>query len=183
MKYLFWGIFSLMLNSVFSQNTNIKYEILNVPFFKDGGTIFFAIDKASGQIYFQRDYGTNAGKWIPFASPIPQSEKHEYTFKLYDKSAGHDKKNLEIVFIALDKFNGQVYYLIDSQNAVWIPFGYPIRTENSPTFTFDIRIETTQGITYFALNEITGQLYFMPDYGLDSGIWKPYGSTILVDKK
>lgn len=181
MKTLLILVFALISNQVFAQNA--KYELFNAPFFKDGGTLFFAIEVSSGQIYYQRDYGNAAGKWMPFGSPIPRSEKHEFTFKLYNKNQGTPESDPDLTFIALDKFNGQIYFITDSQKAEWKSFGYPIQLEASPTFTFDMRSETTQGITYFALHEKSGQLYYMPDYGLDAGIWKKYGSEITPESK
>ncbi|PHR50082.1 MAG: hypothetical protein COA32_02810 [Fluviicola sp.] len=137
------------------------------------GTAFFAIDKATGQISFMLDYGSNAGNWKNYGKTIDRNSQEKnlalYTIQRTDGTA----------FFAMDGATGQVYFMLDygSNAGNWKSYGGVLpKSENS--FVSFQASSRTDGTAFFAMDGNTGQIYFMLDYGSNAGNWKSYGGTV-----
>lgn len=82
-------------------------------------------------------------------------------------------------FFAIDKSSGQISYMLDygSEAGVWRNYGNAIRESGEDNLMF-YTLERNEGTAFFALESITGQVFFMMDYGSDAGNWKKYGNTL-----
>jgi hypothetical protein len=82
------------------------------------GSAFFALDGATGQFYFMLDYGSNAGKWRNYGSPVPK--KGDGLLVL----SGEGRKDGN-AFFALDSNTGQLYFMLDygSSAGTWKVYG------------------------------------------------------------
>ncbi len=83
------------------------------------GTGFFALDMKTGQVYYMWDFGSNAGKWRSYGSPIDATGKGDFRFSFTDRG---DNGN---GFFAIDSKSCQLYYMWDfgSNAGKWRSYG------------------------------------------------------------
>lgn len=139
---------------------------------RENGTAFFAMDQNTGQVSFMLDYGSNSGVWKSYGSVI-EGNKGILNFAVTERTDG-------TAFFAMDNTTGKVYYMLDygSNPGKWKSYGGTIPGEKSNSeYNFSIA-ERESGTAFFAINGQTGQVYFMLDYGSDSGKWKAYGGKL-----
>lgn len=82
-------------------------------------------------------------------------------------------------FFTMDKRTGQVYYMLDhhSEAGKWKKYGPKIGDLAGAGFLFESN-ERESGTAFFAMESLSGQVYFMLDYGDEPGIWRKYGEPI-----
>jgi hypothetical protein len=135
------------------------------------GTAFFSMNGNTGQVYFMLDHGENAGTWKAYGSEIPDLDG-EFLFVASERENG-------TAFFAMNYLSGQVYFMLDyGDNAgKWKNYGGTIPSKNKNGYSFDAS-ERQDGTAFFSQDKVTGQTYFMLDYGDNAGNWKAYGKTI-----
>lgn len=83
------------------------------------------------------------------------------------------------VFFSLNEDNGQLSYMLDygDDRGTWKSYGGTIRSSGESSLLLASN-EREDGTAFFSMDNATGQLYYMLDYGDDRGTWKSYGGTI-----
>jgi hypothetical protein len=135
------------------------------------GTSFYAMDSKNGQLYFMLDYGDTRANWKPYGN------------KLGASAAGLQFDVLErpgaVTFYALDGRTGQLYFADDDSETGgnWKKYGDTLRENGVSMLQFDAsgRLE---GNSFYAFDALSGQMYFMNDFGDDAGKWAPYGNVL-----
>ena len=84
------------------------------------GTVFYAMDAGTGQVYFMKDYGDAPGEWQKFGGMIRQNGLNMLQFDATFRDPA-------TTFYAYDSFTHQTYYLNDmGDNAgKWQKYGVP----------------------------------------------------------
>lgn len=136
------------------------------------GVAFFAIDKVTGQLSYMRDYGSSAGIWKKYGKTARASGKSNLAFQSIDRKEG-------AAFFVMDASTGQIYFMLDygSNSGNWKKYGGLLPSSSSSDFGFRVA-SRDQGTAFFAMNKLTGQIYYMLDYGSSGGKWKSYGGVI-----
>jgi hypothetical protein len=82
------------------------------------GTAFFALDGATGQFFYMLDYGSNAGKWKEYGTPVPKKGDGKLILKGEARKEGN-------AFFAIDGQTGQLYFMLDygSNAGKWKEYG------------------------------------------------------------
>ena len=83
-------------------------------------------------------------------------------------------------FFSIEKTTGQISYMLDyGENAgIWKNYGGIItKTPQEKKLSFYV-IERREGTAFFCMDGMTGQVYFMLDYGSTAGDWKSYGGIL-----
>lgn len=82
-------------------------------------------------------------------------------------------------FFTMDKRTGQVYYMLDHHDNAgkWKKYGPQIGDLPGGGFLFRSN-ERENGTAFFAMESVSGQLYYMLDYGDTPGVWRKYGDPI-----
>jgi outer membrane protein assembly factor BamB len=96
---------------------NLSFDA--VPFEK--GSVFYALEMGTGQLYYMPDFGANAGRWETYGEPI-RLEGMEVLSLAAERSDNGTK------FTAMDGNTGQVYYMFDFGDHAghWARYGGPI---------------------------------------------------------
>ncbi|MDF1550796.1 MAG: hypothetical protein P1P88_23440 [Bacteroidales bacterium] len=94
--------------------SNLEFRAIE----RSEGTAFFAMDGATGQVYFMLDYGSNSGKWKNYGGIITRQGDGKLEFEAAARKDG-------TAFFAIDGKTGQVYYMLDygSNAGKWKSFG------------------------------------------------------------
>lgn len=82
-------------------------------------------------------------------------------------------------FFALNGKSGQLSYMLDygEDRGTWKSYGGTIRSAGESTLLL-ASSEREDGTAFFSMDNASGQLYYMLDYGDGRGVWKSYGGTI-----
>ncbi|OFZ09662.1 MAG: hypothetical protein A3D92_13660 [Bacteroidetes bacterium RIFCSPHIGHO2_02_FULL_44_7] len=82
-------------------------------------------------------------------------------------------------FFSLNDKSGQLSFMLDygSSAGTWKNYGGTIRSTGGSTLLLST-ISREDGTAFFSLDNATGQLYYMLDYGSSAGTWKSYGATL-----
>lgn len=133
------------------------------------GASFYAMNKETGQIHYMLDYGDNSGVWRPFGQTLP-SNGASYSFDVVERPAATS-------FYALDNRTGKVYYTDDNPANVgaWKPYGDILRENGVSQLQFEA-LGRVGGNSFYAFDVLTGQMYFMNDFGDNAGKWSKYGN-------
>ncbi len=158
----------LVAQLCWGQSGKYRYSTLT----REEGSAFFALDGSSGQLYFMNDYGTEAGIWKPYGGVIRLGGRNNLQFATIAYKVGS-------AFYALEAATGQLWYMNDygDQAAVWKTYGKPIRAEGRETQQLQAEDEG-DGTKITSLDASSGQVYYMFDYGSNSGTWLKYGTSI-----
>lgn len=85
------------------------------------GVIFYAMDGATGQLYYMLDHGNNPGQWAKFGGMIRQNALNMLQLEVVDR----DGENT--TFFAYDSYTHQTYFmnLTGTDAGKWNKFGNP----------------------------------------------------------
>lgn len=150
-----------------SAQTNLVFDSNE----REDGTAFFSMDIHSGQVYYMLDYGSNSGNWKAYGGTITGASGANYSFVANERTDG-------TAFFAMNNATGQVYYMLDygSASGTWKSYGGIVPNTGKTEYSFEAN-ERADGTAFFCQDHATGQVYFMLDYGSNSGNWKAYGGT------
>jgi hypothetical protein len=161
-------IIAIQFNGTFvSAQTNLVFDSNE----RTDGTAFFSMDIHSGQVYYMLDYGSNSGNWKAYGGTISGASGASYSFVANERTDG-------TAFFAMNNATGQVYYMLDygSASGSWKSYGGIVPNKTKTEYSFEAN-ERTDGTAFFCQDHATGQVYFMLDYGSNSGSWKAFGGT------
>ncbi len=90
-------------------------------------------------------------------------------------------KGVGTAFYTIDNKTGQLSYMLDvgQQPGVWLNYGKPYRENGVSALHFKaIERGDSTGTSFYILNDKTGQLSYMSDFGLKAGNWVGYGKPL-----
>lgn len=90
-------------------------------------------------------------------------------------------KGAGTAFYTIDNKTGQLSYMLDigQQSGVWLKYGKPYRKNGVSALHFKaIERGDSTGTSFYILDNKTGQLSFMSDFGLEAGTWASYGNSL-----
>ena len=136
------------------------------------GTAFYAMDNQSGQLYFMLDWGEKRGAWQKFGEVIRVSGPHALQFAVVERAGATS-------FYALDGGTGQLYYTNDDNatQGKWNTYGDVIRSAGVNLLQFEAE-GRMEGNSFYVFDSLSGQMYFMNDFGDRAGKWAKYGSPL-----
>lgn len=163
-------MFCLLSTFILSNILAQKFEAESVE--RTGGTAFFAMDNSTGQVSYMLDHGKSSGIWKNYGEIIRESGSSNLEFRALEREEG-------TAFFAMDDSTGQVYFMLDhgSNSGKWKKFGGIITRQGDGKLEFEAS-SRNEGTAFFAIDGKTGQVYFMLDYGSNSGKWKNFGGVI-----
>lgn len=164
-----WVLFFLWVGlspSLFAQS--FAFESVE----REEGTAFFALDESTGQVYYMLDHFSEAGVWKNYGGLIPVYGKNNFAFYVHWREEG-------TAFFALNTNTGQLYFMLDygEDAGNWRDYGGTITKSTNAQFSFQASSREF-GTAFFAMDESTGQVYYMLDHGEAAGMWKSYGEII-----
>lgn len=162
---------SLLLFCVVSFTASAQQKLKFETNERADGTVFYALNENTSQLYFMLDYGQNRGNWKAYGGTIDDANT------IFDFEATERKDGS--AFFSLDTKSGQLYFMLDygSNKGNWKAYGNKIDEAGKSNFVLRVN-ERTDGTAFFVIESTTGQMYFMLDYGQNKGNWKQYGNTI-----
>lgn len=166
MKKLFFLLFCISASTALAQQ-KLKFETNE----RTDGTVFYALDESSSQLYYMLDYGQNSGNWKAYGGTV-DVKNTSFDFEATERTDGS-------AFFSLDTKTGQLYYMLDygQSSGKWKAYGSKVDESGKSNFTLRVN-ERKEGTAFFVIESTTGQMYYMLDYGQNSGNWKKYGNTI-----
>ena len=60
----------------------------------------------------------------------------------------------------------------------WLPFGNTLEDSDGASFQFHVELRSPGKTSLIAINQNTGERFFMHTFGNNSKKWLPYGNTI-----
>lgn len=134
------------------------------------GASFYAMNTKSGQIHYMLDYGENSGVWRPFGQTLP-AKGTSYSFDVVERPAATS-------FYAMDNRTGKIYYTDDNPQNVgaWQEYGNNLRENGVNQLQFEAT-GRIGGNSFYAFDSMTGQMFFMNDFGENAGKWSKYGNN------
>jgi hypothetical protein len=139
---------------------------------REDGTAFFALNKSTGQLSYMLDHYEDAGVWKNYGGLVPKVTANELAFYVHWREEG-------TAFFAMDNKTGQLYFMLDyADNAgEWAVYGNIIIRENKNKLSLQAS-SREKGCAFFAMDEYTGQVYYMLDHSDNAGVWTSYGQFI-----
>lgn len=95
----------------------LLFKVLETP----KGVGIYAMDGATGQLYYMLDHGNNPGQWAKFGGMIRQNALNMLQLEVVDRGSGNT------TFYAYDSFTHQTYYmnLTGANSGSWSKYGNP----------------------------------------------------------
>lgn len=90
-------------------------------------------------------------------------------------------KGAGTAFYTIDNKTGQLSYMLDvgQQSGLWLNYGTPYRKSGISALHFKaIERGDSTGTSFYILDDKTGQLNYMSDFGLEAGNWASYGKPL-----
>lgn len=167
------GMITCFTHSACTQNSGSSHSASTNTTFKTNlradGSAFYAFNSKAGSIQYMLDYGDNAGKWRSFGQELP-ANGGSYSFDVLDRFG-------VATFYAIDNRTGQLYYTDDVPETVgiWKTYGNTIRKNGVNALQFEATGRAS-GNSFYAYDSLSGQMYFMNDFGQNAGVWTSYGN-------
>ena len=163
-------LFCIILVTTFSGLYAQSYAFESTE--REDGTAFFALHKNTGQLSYMLDHYQDAGVWKTYGGIVPKVTTNELEFYVHWREEG-------TAFFALDNKTGQLYFMLDyaDKAGIWQAYGGVIIRENKNKLSFQAS-SRENGCAFFAMDEYTGQVYYMLDHGDKAGVWASYGNFI-----
>jgi len=155
-----------------NKNTSKPGNLIFKSNLRADGTSFYAMDNRTGQVYFMLDFGDNRGSWQAFGEKVKPGGPSTLLFDVVERATNAS-------FYALDGMTGQLYYTNDdaASGGKWQKYGDIIRTNGVNLLQFEAT-GRFEGQSFYAFDSMSGQMYFMNDFGEGAGQWKTYGSPL-----
>lgn len=139
---------------------------------RPGGTAFYSLNGATGQLSYMLDFGERAGQWSNYGNQIRETAGNPLLLAVEETAAN-------AAFYAMDGGTGQVYYMLDSgaKAGQWVKFGGMIRQNALNLLQFEASFRNN-ATTFYAYDTFTHQTYYMNDVGERAGKWNKFGTPV-----
>ena len=151
-----------------SKSLGFQFDATQRP----GGTAFYSLNGATGQLSYMLDFGDTAGKWSNYGNIVREAGGNPLLLAV-------EETDQSAAFYTMDSGTGQVYYMLDSGEKAgqWIKFGGMIRQNALNMLQFEANFRNN-ATTFYAYDTFTHQTYYMNDSGDNAGKWAKFGTPV-----